>query len=77
MLHCFYVKVIVKRKTGQELFDRSMIVLSVSVIVLTIIFSLSYLNTMVRYCIILGLVITLWNERNQIKRIVKIIKKKK
>lgn len=76
ILHCLYVKIVVRRKTGQELFDKNMIVLSIGVIILTIIFSLSYLNTVVRYCIIVGLIIILWHERNQIKRIVKVIKKK-
>lgn len=77
MLHCYYVRVIVKRKTKQNLFDRNMILLSIGVVFLTILFSISYLNNKIRYGLILGIVILLYYKREQIKEMLRMIKKNK
>ena len=77
MLHCYYVRIIVKRKTKQNLFDRNMILLSIGVVFLTILFSISYLNNKIRYGLILGIVILLYYKREQIKEMLRMIKKNK
>lgn len=61
----------------QNLFDRNMILLSIGVVFLTILFSISYLNNKIRYGLILGIVILLYYKREQIKEMLRMIKKNK
>lgn len=70
-LHAFYVRSIVKQKTHREFFDFRIIALSAAVILLTSIISLSYLNTIVRYGMIVVFIILACYNR---KRIVGIIR---
>ena len=57
--------------------DRNMILLSIGVVFLTILFSISYLNNKIRYGLILGIVILLYYKREQIKEMLRMIKKNK
>mgnify|MGYP000596258972 FL=1 len=54
-----------------------MILLSIGVVFLTILFSISYLNNKIRYGLILGIVILLYYKREQIKEMLRMIKKNK